>query len=279
MNKIAVKDFFRDSTIWESVQPRSTDIIIASCYKSGTTLMQQIVNLLVNGHDNFESIHQISPWVELRFRPPETETGLIESLPSPRILKTHLEFEALPYSQDWKYIYLVRDGRDVGVSLYNHCQAYLSTAYHQSVTFDNGPDDFSQFWDQWVETGKPRWPFWEHIKSWWLVRNLPNVLWVHYENLINRKSEEVIKIANFLNQEIDADQLKMIGQLSSFQYMKESWQKFQPPGVFQPQRFFYKGKNKCWRHRLTPEQLQHYETIINQKLDPECANWVKNGEP
>ncbi|NEQ39904.1 MAG: sulfotransferase domain-containing protein [Okeania sp. SIO3I5] len=275
--KIVVQDFMRDSTIWDSVKPRSTDIIIASCYKSGTTLTQQIVNLLVNGNDNFESIHHISPWVELRFQSSETETGLIDSLPSPRILKTHLEFEALPYYQEWKYIYLVRDGRDVGVSLYNHCQTYLNNAYNLSITFDNGSDDFLEFWDLWVETGKPRWPFWENINSWWQVRNLSNILLVHYENLINRKSEEIIRIAKFLNQEINSSKVEMICQFSSFEYMKENWHKFQPPGVFKPQSFINKGTNKRWRNLLTPVQLQRYEIIISQKLEAECANWIKNG--
>ena len=275
--KIVVQDFMRDSTIWDSVKPRSTDIIIASCYKSGTTLMQQIVNLLVNGNDNFESIHHISPWVELRFQPSETETGVIDSLPSPRILKTHLEFEALPYYQEWKYIYVVRDGRDVGVSLYNHCQTYLNNAYNLSINFENGSDDFLQFWDLWVETGKPRWPFWENVNIWWQVRHLSNILLVHYENLINRKSEEIIRIAKFLNQEINSSKVEMICQFSSFEYMKEHWQQFQPPGVFKPQSFINKGTNKRWRNLLTPEQLQRYEIIISQKLEPKCANWVKNG--
>ncbi|MGB3511196.1 MAG: sulfotransferase domain-containing protein [Microcoleaceae cyanobacterium] len=276
--KIVVKDFMRDSKIWDNIKPRPTDIIIASCYKSGTTLMQQIINLLVNGHDNFESIHHISPWVELRFRPSEVETGLIENLPSPRILKTHLEFAALPYHQEWKYIYLVRDGRDVGISLYNQCQTYLNGSYDRSVPSDNGPDNFSQFWDLWVETGKPRWSFWENINSWWQVRNLPNIILVHYDDLINRKSDEIIKIANFLNQEIDSNKLEMICQLSSFKYMKKNWEKFEPPGIFQPQSFINRGTNKRWKNLLTPEQLQRYETIISQKLEAECVNWVKNAE-
>lgn len=63
-NRIVIKDDKRDSTLWDLIQPRTTDIVIASCYKSGTTLTQQIVNLIVNGHDDFESIHDISPWVE-----------------------------------------------------------------------------------------------------------------------------------------------------------------------------------------------------------------------
>ncbi|MDJ0554141.1 MAG: sulfotransferase domain-containing protein [Microcoleaceae cyanobacterium MO_207.B10] len=113
-NRIIIKDDKRDSKIWDVVKPRKTDIVISSCYKSGTTLTQQIVNLLVNNHDNFESIHDISPWVEETFlTPQENKASWIENLSSPIILKSHLLFEALPYYPEWKYIYLVRDGRDV----------------------------------------------------------------------------------------------------------------------------------------------------------------------
>ncbi|MEL7036728.1 MAG: sulfotransferase domain-containing protein [Cyanobacteria bacterium J06592_8] len=278
MNKIVVKDSIRDSTIWDQIKPRPTDIIVASCHKSGTTLTQQIVNLIVNGHDNFESIHYISPWVELRHRPSEAETGLIEKLPSPRILKTHLEFEAVPDHQDWKYIYLARDGRDVGVSLYHHFQSFRDEVKERYLPPNSDLNHFSKFWDLWIETGKPRWSFWEHINSWWQVRHLPNVLLVHYNNLTQNKREEVIKIADFLGQEIDSSKLEMICQRSSLEYMKENWQKFQPPGVLKANSFINKGTNKRWRDLLTSEQLQRYEEIMAQKLDPECANWVKNGD-
>ena len=63
-NRIIIKDERQDSTIWDLIKPINTDIVICSCYKSGTTLTQQIVNLMVNGDDNFESLHDLSPWVE-----------------------------------------------------------------------------------------------------------------------------------------------------------------------------------------------------------------------
>ncbi len=277
VKRIIVKDRMRDSAIWDSVQPRSNDILIASCYKSGTTLTQQIVNLMVYGHDHFESIHHVSPWVELCLKPPEEETGLIESLPSPRLLKTHLPFEALPYYPDWKYIYLMRDGRDVCLSLYYHCKAHLAGAYHNRVQFDNGSDNFLEFWQQWLETGEPRWPFWEHINSWWQVRRLPNVLLVHYANLINNKCHEIERIAEFLKIDIEPLQKEMILKCSSFQYMKANWQKFEPPGVFIPQRFINRGKNQCWKEFLTEEHLQHYQQVMAQKLEHDCINWLQNG--
>ncbi|MGB3511964.1 MAG: sulfotransferase domain-containing protein [Microcoleaceae cyanobacterium] len=92
-------DRLRDSTIWQQVELRPTDIIICSCYKSGTTLTQQIVNLLINGHDDFISLHHLSPWVEKKLSLDKFDRlELIKNLSNPRILKTHLPFTALPYN-------------------------------------------------------------------------------------------------------------------------------------------------------------------------------------
>lgn len=273
-NRRVIKDELRDSIIWDLIQPRNTDIVICSCYKSGTTLTQQIVNLIVNGDDNFESIHDISPWVEETFiTPKENKKSWIESLPSPRFFKSHLLFEALPYYPEWKYIYLVRDGRDVGVSLYHHHQSFLPKYFNENLA------DFSDFWDDWVETKDDKaeyWSYWQHIKNWWQVRNLPNVLLVHYHNLIHDKSQAIDRISEFINIDIDRSKKEIILEKSSLEYMKSNWQKFQPVGVFNPNTFINKGVNGRWENLLTTEQIKRYEIIISEELEPECAKWVKN---
>ena len=273
-NRIVIKDEMRDSTIWDLIQPRNTDIVISSCYKSGTTLTQQIVNLIVNDDDNFESLHDISPWVEEIFiTPPENKKSWIESLPSPRILKSHLLFEALPYYPEWKYIYLVRDGRDVGVSFYHHKKSFLPKYFNENLP------DFSDFWDDLIETKEEKadyWSYWKHIKNWWRVRNLPNVLLVHYQNLIYDKYQEIDRICEFINLDINQSKKEMILAKSSLEYMKSNWQKFQPSGVFKPNTFINKGVNGRWQNLLTAEQLKRYEIIISEELEPECADWVKN---
>ncbi len=274
-NRIVIKDELRDSTIWDLIQPINTDIVICSCYKSGTTLTQQIVHLMVNDDDNFKSLHDISPWVEEFFlTAPENKKSWIESLPNPRILKSHLLFEALPYDPEWKYIYLVRDGRDVGVSYYHHLCSFLPKYFNENL-----PEDFADFWDDWVEVKEDKveyWSYWKHIKSWWQARNLPNLLLVHYQNLISDKSQEIDRISAFLNVDINQSKKEMILAKSSLEYMKLNWQKFQPAEVFQPNTFINQGVNGRWQNLLTAEQLKRYEIIISEELEPECAEWVKN---
>lgn len=279
--KLVVKNNYCDSTMWDSVSPRNTDIVIASCYKSGTTLTQQIVNLLVNGDSElrgYKSMHELSPWVEHTpdplFASVEAKLNHIENLPAPRFLKTHLSFEALPYYPEWKYIYLVRDGRDVALSLYNMGGGYDPSVWEEEKL----EETFAEFWDNWLETGRHLWPLWDHIDSWWRVRHLPNLLLVHYSDLINDKPNEVERMAEFLGVKIDAAKKDLVLRESSLEYMKENWEKFQSPG-FLPKRFFGKGKNGVWKDFLPPEKIEKYEIFIVEKLGHECASWMKNGGP
>ena len=281
---LVVKDPFRDSTIWNAVKPRQTDIVIASCYKSGTTLTQQIVNLMINGNSDlkgYEFLHKLSPWVEWLEEIPdvydsiEAKLNSIENLPDPRFFKSHLPFDALPYYPEWKYIYLVRDGRDVALSLYNHNQSYAQNFNVNNELKSEG--SFAEFWDEWLETGGHIWSFWEHVTSWWNARNITNVLLIHYSDLIKDKLNVVEKIAEFLEFKLDAEKREIILHESSLEYMKENWEKFQPPGLL-PQKFFNKGKNGVWKDFLTSERVEKYEKICRVRLGIECSNWVKNSE-
>lgn len=270
-----IRDRLRDSTIWEQVELRPRDIIICSCYKSGTTLTQQIVNLLINGHDDFVSLHHLSPWVEKKLSLDKFDRlELIKNLSNPRILKTHLPFTALPYNPHIKYIYLTRDPRDIGLSLYNH---YRNRIWETKIPEVEIPDNFYDFWDRWIETGEPGWSFWEHINIWWQVRNLPNILFVHYSNLINKKNIEVEKIADFLKIQLDENLRHQVLHRSSLKYMKLNWQKFELPVKFKPQTFINQGNNGRWQNFLSNVQLQNYEKMLSERVESECADWITNG--
>lgn len=136
--------------------------------------------------------------------------------------------------------------------------------------------DFPDFWDNWVEQKEDKLGYWQHIKSWWQARSFPNVLLVHYDNLLQNKSPEIERISRFLNLEINWEIKETILEKTSLEYMKLNWQKFQPPKVFKPNTFINKGVKGRWQDLLTAEQVKKYEIIMSENLEPECANWVKN---
>ena len=109
-----------DSTIWNDFRFRDDDIIIATYAKSGTTWMQQIIAQMLFGPDPNLEVAEMSPWLDLRVPPKEVKLPMVEAQTHRRFLKTHLPVDALVFSQQAKYLYIGRDGRDVVWSMYNH---------------------------------------------------------------------------------------------------------------------------------------------------------------
>jgi len=91
-------------------------------FHSGTTWTQEIVWQIFNeGQVKSTYFRERVPFLE-RAHHPSAEHGDINTLPSPRILKTHLPYKVIPKSVNednkCKYIYVARNPKDVAVSYY-----------------------------------------------------------------------------------------------------------------------------------------------------------------
>lgn len=279
-----------DSTIWNDFRFRDDDIIIATYAKSGTTWMQQIVaQLLYNGDPNL-AVAEMSPWLDLRVPPKEVKLPLVESLTHRRFLKTHLPLDALVFSPQAKYIYIGRDGRDVLWSMYNH-HANANQTWYDALNLTPGrvgppierpPADIRQYWRDWMERdGHPFWPFWENIRTWWQTRELPNVLFVHFNDMKRDMPGEMRRIAGFLDIPIDERRWPAIQEYCSFDWMKKNAGKSVPlGGAFWDggaEVFINKGVNGRWKDTLTTGEIAEYEARAVRELGPECAQWLAHG--
>ena len=101
--------------------------------------------------------------------------------------------------------------------------------------------------------GFPFWPFWENVRSWWAIRELPNVLFVHFESLKRDMAAEMRRIAAFLDIAIDESRWPSILEYCSFDWMKRNATKSVPlGGAFWDagaEVFINKGVNGRWRVR------------------------------
>ena len=280
-----------DSTIWNDFKFRDDDIIIATYAKAGTTWIQQIVSQLIfNGTEGLP-VAAMSPWVDLRVPPKAVKLPEIEAQQHRRFLKTHLPVDALVFSPKAKYIYIARDGRDVLWSMYNHhatanekwYDALNNTPGRVGPPIEKPVDDIKQYYHEWLDKdGYPCWSLWENIRSWWAIRDLPNVLFVHFANLKSDMEGEIRKISAFLDIPIDESQWPAIVEHCSFDYMKANATQSVPlGGIFWEggaQTFIHKGKNGRWRDVLTEAESQKYEKLAVEKLGESCALWLATGE-
>lgn len=276
-----------DSTIWNDFQFRPDDIIIATYAKSGTTWMQQIVaQMLFNGDSNL-AVAEMSPWLDLRVPPKAVKLPLVEAQTHRRILKTHLPVDALVYSPQVKYIYIGRDGRDILWSMYNHhtnanealYAALNDTPGRVGPPFMPPPADIREYWRDWMdEDGYPFWPFWENIRSWWQIRELPNLLLVHFNDLKRDMPGEMRRIAHFLDISINEARWPDIVEYCSFDWMKNNATKSVPlGGAFWDggaKVFINKGVNGRWKDTLTAADSAEYEARAVNELGEECASWL-----
>ena len=181
--------------------PQKEDVFVATQMKCGTTWMQQIVHhILTKGAGDFSDeghrhLDAISPWIESRGSVRLENAPLIKGR---RIIKTHLGTNLCPYSTEAKFIYVVR-----------HPAACLASSV-DFVSMLMGPmaPQYNKFCD-WFCSDDMWWRSWpEHVEGWWpWSQERDNVLFVHYEELLESPAEKMLEIAVFLGVELSAKEL------------------------------------------------------------------------
>ncbi len=279
-----------DSTIWNDFKYRDDDIIIATYAKSGTTWMQQIVSQLIFKGEEGLDVSQMSPWLDLRIPPAEVKLEALEAQTHRRFIKTHLPLDAFVFNPKVKHIYIGRDGRDVMWSMYNHQINITPEMMDMLNSVPNlvgppvvtPPEDPRDFFLEWLDDrGFPVWSLWENARTWWEARDLPNVMFIHFNDLKADMPGEIRRIAKFLEIDVADDVWPAIIEHCSFEYMKSHADQIVPlggePWKGGAKTFINKGTNGRWRDQLTAEDCAKYERRAREELGVECARWLAEG--
>jgi len=291
-----------DSTRWEHYRPRADDIIISTSIRSGTTWTQQIVRQLILWNRPDETLQQAllrdsSPWLDMRILPLDSIIDLLEAQQHRRFIKSHLPLDGLLFYPQVKYIVVARDARDVFMSFHNFyadfgeelLAALNDTPGRAGPPLLPSPKDIHELWRIWITRGWFEWehegyPFWgnmHHTQAWWNYRHLPNILLVHYNDLLTKLPDELQRIAGFLEIPITAEGIAAILPTLGLEVMRQNSDQTMPAppdswkrGV---QTFFFKGTNGRWREVLNDEELAMYEETAAAVLTPECRAWLEQG--
>src|SRR5207253_2888196 len=153
-----------------------------------------------------------------------------------RFVKSHLPLDALPYFPEVRYIWVARDTRDVFMSLWNHYSSHTEVAYEQIAAgdpvggpFPRCPDDPRDFWRSWITRASfpwesDGWPWWSHhyhAASFWPYRHLPNLLAVHYNDLLADLDGQIGRVARFLGIDVTEADWPALVAAARFDAMRE----------------------------------------------------------
>lgn len=211
-------DAFRSAVAYK---PRANDLFIVTYPKCGTTWTQSIVLHILRRGRPLQSpadFFQASPYLEM------TGADAVDMMLQPGVIKMHVPFNLVPYSPEAKYIYVVRNPKDVVVSFYHHTRT-LSV-----YNFENG--DFNDFFDIFIKGEVEFGDFFDHLLSWYEHINDPNVLFLTYENMKKDTKKAIYQIAEFVGEEYrnmldeSPDILENILRYTNIEYMKETINKF-----------------------------------------------------
>jgi aryl sulfotransferase len=279
-----------DSTVWNDFTFRDDDIVIGTYAKSGTTWTQQIVGQMLFGGVPRLPVHELSPWVDMRIMPRAEMLAGLAAQKHRRFMKTHLPLDALVVSPRAKYLYIVRDGRDVVWSLYNHF-ARATDEFYRVINDTPGrvgppvsrpPEDIRRYFLEWLDgDGYPLWSFWENVRTWWAARHQPNLKLVHFADLKADLAGQMRTIADFLEIKVAPSRWQGVVDLCTFQAMKANADQAAPLGGVLwdggATTFINKGTNGRWRDVLTVADSERYEAIARQQLGDDCAEWMFHG--
>lgn len=287
-----------DSTRWDYFDPRPDDIVIATSYKAGTTWTQAIIAHMLFPDGNLPGPPaMLSPWLDMRLLPLEVALNGLEAQPHRRFIKTHLPLDGLKWDERLKYVYVTRDGRDVFMSLWNHYRNMSDESIdhmnalrgREGPDFPAAPDDIHEFFDGWISRSlfdweADGWPYWSHfsnVQSWWDHRDQPNLLLVHYADLLADTLGEMRRMAAFLEIDVPEDAWPGIVEAVSFDEMKKKGEQYAPGGgefwKGGAQTFMNRGTNGRWRDVLTEDELARYDEASGRALSPDCRKWMEQG--
>ena len=151
-------------------------------------------------------------------------------------------------------IYLVRDPRDVAISLAAHNGSTIDAAITDMETSSYGTQNSDQ-------AAFEVWGSWRENTLSWTDKPHKAVLVVRFEDMLGDPTPTFTAIAEHLRQKPTPEQIQEAIALSSFQELRDAEI---AAGDFRERseradRFFREGRAGEWREKLTPEQVARIE--------------------
>ena len=161
-----------------------------------------------------------------------------------------------------KFIYVLRNPKDVLNSFY---QLHTQLPYDfSSVSFN---DFFEMFKRKQLLFGDPI----DHLLGWWKYNDHPNILFIHYEDMLADPAKVITRMAHYLGHSYSKEEIQAIIDNTSYEKMKS-----QPHSDYfatpiednYDNSIFRGGKRGGWQKVFSDDQNAYIASLLKQKTDP-----------
>ena len=266
---------------YKNWKARPDDVYVLTFPKNGTTWTQELVWLLKNDCD-FEkaktsSLDKRFPFMEFpvlldfnkELLPPFLQGDIlkmVEDMPSPRFMKSHLHLCLLPDDliEKSKVVMCLRNPKDTVVSYYYFVKLSRAHGYK---------GDFATFFDLFMDNLVFYSPYFEYVKEVWQRRNHPNVCLLFFEDMKKDLATSVRKVAKFLGKEVIVGKVEALVEHLSFNKMKNNPAVNRKGGmmkeIFTGDGYFMrKGEVGDWKNYFTDEMNKRMDEAIEKHFTP-----------
>lgn len=301
---VRYRSLFMDSARWSGFEFRPGDIIISTPLKAGTTWMQTICALLILRDPEPPPQDAVSPWLDSMLRPIDEVFALLTAQTHRRFIKTHTPLDGLPWDERVTYLCVGRDPRDLAMSWDNHLFNTDFKAFFAARERAVGTADLAELMKH--ERPPPlsaRKRFWNymdgpydpanldpnlafsmhHLATFWAVRDRPNVILTHYDELKADLAGQMRHLAATLRIEVPENLWPDLVAAATFDRMKARARSHAPEASHSlwrdNSRFFNRGTSGQWQKLLREKGEERYAHRVAQLADPDLISWVHGGRP
>jgi aryl sulfotransferase len=280
-----------DSARWARFAFRPGDIVISTRSKSGTTWMQMICALLVFRTPELPSpLAQLSPWLDWLVEPEPDVLARLDAQQHRRFVKTHTPLDGVPIDPRVTYVVVARNPLDMAVSMY-HQSDNLDRSRLRALTGQPEPaapepvrPTPSAAIRGWVESDDdPRTALdslagvmWHYTDA-WARRDEPNVVLVHYDDLVSDLDGEMRRIAGRLGETVPDDRWAELVRAATFERMRgrAEWLVPDRAGVLKDAHaFFRRGGSGAGRDVLGAEGVARYHQRAAELAPADLLEWL-----